>query len=195
MHRIHIKTRLRQWMIIILGFGLVLAISYFVFVTRTKAENSNVSASAPQGQSATQSNSSGQPIEFNHQAMVGLGIGCLYCHGGATHSAVAGLPSVELCMGCHKAINPGAPAIQEVKKYYDAGQPIPWKQVNVLPRFVYFSHEVHVNKGINCERCHGDVAHMTVDVQVVKMTMGWCLNCHSQQPNAPQLRDCIICHQ
>ena len=30
---------------------------------------------------------------------------------------------------------------------------------------------------------------------VVKMNMGWCLDCHEKQPNATQLMDCVICHR
>ena len=53
----------------------------------------------------------------------------------------------------------------------------------------------HTAPGGNCETCHGDVGHMSVDQPVVQMNMGWCLNCHEKQPNAPQLMDCVICHQ
>jgi hypothetical protein len=39
------------------------------------------------------------------------------------------------------------------------------------------------------------VGHMTETRPVVNMTMGWCITCHQQQPNAKQLTDCITCHQ
>ena len=35
--------------------------------------------------------------------------------------------------------------------YWARQEPIPWVRVNVLPRYVYFNHEVHVNAGKNCE--------------------------------------------
>lgn len=137
-----------------------------------------------------------QPIAFNHQIMVQAGISCLFCHSEATKSPVAGMPSVERCMGCHKVIATDSPEIKKVAGYWERGEPIPWVRVNQLPRFVYFSHEVHVvTGGLNCERCHGDVGHMTVAQPVVNMNMGWCLSCHEQQPNAKQLMDCVVCHQ
>jgi hypothetical protein len=136
-----------------------------------------------------------QPIAFNHQVMGQLGIQCLYCHNTARESPAAGMPSVAKCMGCHKVVDPTNPVIKEVAAYWDNQQPIPWVRVNVMPRFVFFSHEVHVNGGVNCEACHGDVAHMTVDRPVVRMNMGWCLDCHEKQPNASQLMDCVICHR
>lgn len=146
--------------------------------------------------SKTQAASPQQPIAFNHEVMVQIGIPCLFCHTDATKSPVAGMPSVEKCMGCHKVIATNSPEIQKVAGYWARQEPIPWVRVNQLPRFVYFSHRVHVvAAGLNCERCHGDVGHMTVARPVVKMDMGWCLSCHEQQPNAKQLMDCVVCHQ
>jgi hypothetical protein len=136
-----------------------------------------------------------QPIAFNHQVMSQLGIQCLYCHNTARVSPAAGMPSVAKCMGCHKVVDPTVPAIKELAGYWDRKQPILWARVNVMPRFVFFSHEVHVNNAVNCETCHGDVGHMTVARPVVRMNMGWCLDCHEKQPNASQLMDCVICHR
>lgn len=135
-----------------------------------------------------------QPIAFNHEVMVQSGMECLFCHQDATRSPAAGMPSVEKCYGCHKVISPNLPVIQQVNGYWERQEPIPWVRVNRLPRFVYFTHRVHVAAGLNCERCHGDVGHMTVARQVVYFNMGWCLDCHEQQPNAKQLMDCVVCH-
>lgn len=137
-----------------------------------------------------------QPIAFNHRAMVQLGIQCLFCHTDAQRSPSPGMPSVEKCMGCHRVIATNVPVIQQVAGYWERQQPIPWERINTLPRFVYFTHEVHITAGkLNCERCHGDVGHMAVARPVVRMNMGWCLSCHESQPNAAQLQDCVVCHQ
>jgi Cytochrome c7 and related cytochrome c len=136
-----------------------------------------------------------QPIAFNHEVMVQTGIPCLFCHTDAIRSPVAGMPSVEKCMGCHKIIVTNSPEIKKLAGYWKRQEPIPWVRVNQLPRFVYFSHRPHIAAGLNCERCHGDVGHMTVDHPGVTMDMGWCLSCHAQQSNAQQLQDCIVCHQ
>jgi hypothetical protein len=60
-----------------------------------------------------------------------------------------------------------------------------------------FSHQPHLSAGLNCESCHGDVAGMDADQQVVRMDMGWCLDCHLKQPeeNSARLTDCLACHQ
>jgi c(7)-type cytochrome triheme protein len=136
-----------------------------------------------------------QPIAFNHQLMVGAGVPCLYCHADALTSPAPGVPSVQKCMGCHSVIGTDRPEIVKLAGYWQRQEPIPWVLVNRLPRFVRFSHQVHVGgAGLNCERCHGDVGQMTETYQVETMTMGWCLRCHTQQPAAAQLRDCGVCH-
>lgn len=173
----------RIWRVIagvvaIVLIALIAAIAYFVIAPPMRA------AAEP------------QPINFPHSAMVKAGINCIFCHQTAMKSPAAGMPSVYRCMGCHRIIAANTPAIQQVKGYYDRGEPIPWVRVNTLPRFVYFSHEVHVGPGgQNCENCHGDVGNMGVDRPVVVMNMGWCLSCHEKQPNADQLKDCVVCHK
>ena len=47
-----------------------------------------------------------QPIYYSHQVHAGTNqISCLYCHGSAQDSKTAGIPSVNVCMNCHKAID------------------------------------------------------------------------------------------
>ncbi len=168
----------RKWQGLAIGAVLVIAIiaGYFVWIAPARAAPS-------------------QPIAFPHVTMVQVGIPCLFCHADATRSPVAGIPSVDKCMGCHRTIATTTPVVQQVANYYNRNEPIPWVRVNRLPRFVYFTHRVHIAQGLNCERCHGDVGHMTVDVPVANMNMGWCLSCHEQQSNARQLQDCVVCHQ
>lgn len=174
-----IRSLPRPWRLVAgaVAIAIVLVLVYVVFVARTRA--------APD-----------QPVPFPHQVMVGAGIQCLYCHDPALQSASAGIPSVYKCMGCHRVIRPERPAIQELAGYWERQEPIPWVRIYRVPRFVFFNHQVHITAGaLNCERCHGDVGNMVETRAVVDMNMGWCLNCHSDQPNAAQLRDCVVCHR
>jgi len=168
----------RKWEVIItISVVLILVpLAYFSSVARTRA-------------------AAEQPLAFNHEVMVQLGIGCLFCHTDATRSISAGMPSMEKCMGCHANIDTENPEIQKLTAYWERQEPLQWVRVNELPRFVYFTHQVHIAASLNCERCHGDVGHMTVAVPVVEMDMGWCLECHEQQPNKAKLIDCFVCHQ
>ncbi|MEI7734911.1 MAG: c-type cytochrome [Ferruginibacter sp.] len=46
-----------------------------------------------------------QPIYYSHKVHAGANqISCLYCHGGAQDSKHANIPSVNVCMNCHKGI-------------------------------------------------------------------------------------------
>lgn len=79
-----------------------------------------------------------------------------------------------------------------------SGTPIPWKRVTQLPDFVYFNHAMHVNKGVRCETCHGQVNQMQQVEQVVPLTMNWCVDCHRSAPeryHARALTNCTTCHR
>jgi hypothetical protein len=138
-----------------------------------------------------------QPVAYSHKIHISAGIQCLYCHVEATRSEIASIPSMEKCMGCHSFIATESEPIHEVIEYWERGEPIPWERVNVQPDFVYFSHQPHILSGLNCENCHGDVGSMDITKPVVKMDMGWCINCHLEQPEeqVDRLVDCLACHK
>lgn len=136
-----------------------------------------------------------QPIAFSHAVHATNGIQCQFCHVGVTQSPVAGIPSVEKCMGCHEHIATTSPEIVKLAGYWERQEPIEWLRVNQQPSFVYFNHQSHIAGGVSCGACHGDVANMTVAESVVNMNMGFCLDCHSEQENADALRDCLVCHR
>jgi len=134
-----------------------------------------------------------QPIAFSHKVHAGDNrIACLYCHLYATRSTVAGVPAVQLCMGCHEVIAKGRPEIQKLRGYWDRSDPIVWTKVYDLPDYVYFSHKRHVLKGISCEACHGAVADMDQVRKVTSLDMGWCVACH--RSNRASV-DCLACHK
>ncbi len=142
-----------------------------------------------------------QPIQFNHQVHVGLGIQCLYCHPGAWTQASAGLPTSAKCWGCHQQMPNTKPEQQKLVAYVESGQPIPWVPVFIQPDFVYFNHRPHIAAGVNCETCHGEISRMSVPPRPIpRQNMGWCLDCHRQKAGADQekltrLTDCATCHR
>jgi hypothetical protein len=125
-----------------------------------------------------------QPVPFSHQLHVGnLGLDCRYCHQAVFEGPTANVPAAQTCMNCHnprKANVKGAsPLLAPVRMSFDTGKPIEWKRVHKLPEFAYFNHAVHVNKGVSCVECHGQVNEMKVVSHVEPLSMGWCLKCHN----------------
>lgn len=131
-----------------------------------------------------------QPVAFSHQLHNGvLGIDCRYCHVSVNQSYFANIPATETCMTCHSQIKTYSPKIAPVIQSYATGQPILWNKVHRVPDFVYFNHSIHVNKGVGCSTCHGQVNEMPVVWQQQAMFMGWCLNCHRNPEQYVRPRD------
>ncbi len=120
-----------------------------------------------------------QPVPFSHKHHVeGLGLQCQYCHVSVEKSSYAGIPPTRTCMNCHSQIWTNAALLQPVRHSWATGQSIVWTKVHDLPDFVYFNHEIHVNKGIGCASCHGQVNEMPIMYEQNTLQMEWCLNCH-----------------
>jgi mono/diheme cytochrome c family protein len=150
-----------------------------------------------------------QPIYYSHKVHAGINqISCLYCHGNAWESKHAAIPSINVCMNCHKAISTyeKGPKLYtedgteingtaEIQKLYDAagftaGQQtwdpskakgVEWVKIHNLPDHVYFNHAQHINAGkVQCQTCHGPVQEMDKVYQFSDLSMGWCINCHRE---------------
>lgn len=145
-----------------------------------------------------------QPIHFSHELHAGqMRIDCQYCHTGVERSRHAMVPAVSTCMNCHKLARTDRPEIKKLTNYYNTGKALPWVRVHKVPDFVYFNHSVHVNSGIKCESCHGDVRQMTQITQMNSFTMSACLDCHrNAKQQLPYLKNvkngptnCYACHR
>ena len=145
-----------------------------------------------------------QPIHYSHKIHAGDNeINCKYCHSAARVSKNAGIPSLNVCMNCHKNISEVAETTatpeyskafydEQIQKLYAAvgwdkttqsytgkTQPVKWVRIHDLPDFVYFNHSQHVTvAGIECQTCHGPVETYEIQKQFAPLTMGWCIDCH-----------------
>ncbi len=145
-----------------------------------------------------------QPIHYSHKIHAGDNeINCKYCHSAARVGKTAGIPSLNVCMNCHKNISEVAETTAtpeyskafydaQIQKLYDAvgwdkttqsytgkTQPVKWVRIHNLPDFVYFNHSQHVTVGgIECQTCHGPVETYEIQKQFAPLTMGWCIDCH-----------------
>ncbi len=118
------------------------------------------------------------PFSHNHHT-TGVGIDCRYCHTTVETSATASIPPTQTCMNCHSQIWTFAPMLEPVRESYRTGKSLEWRKVNDLPDFAYFNHSAHVNKGVGCTTCHGQIGEMPLVYQAQSLQMQWCLNCHN----------------
>lgn len=120
-----------------------------------------------------------QPVPFSHKHHVGeLNIDCRFCHTLVENSQVAGIPSSNTCMICHSQIWDKAPMLKPVRDSFVNNIPIAWNQVNRIPKYVYFDHSIHINKGIGCTSCHGQIGDMPLTEKARSFYMRDCLSCH-----------------
>jgi hypothetical protein len=120
-----------------------------------------------------------QPVPFSHKHHVqGLGLQCQYCHTSVEKAAYAGIPPTKTCINCHAQIWTNAQLLEPVRHSWATGESIQWIRIHDLPDYVYFNHQIHVNKGIGCASCHGRVDEMPLMYQQSSLQMEWCLNCH-----------------
>lgn len=126
-----------------------------------------------------------QSIPFSHALHVTeLGMDCTACHSYSGYSKKAGLPDAQSCLSCHKHILPESAKLAALHIAGDpssahyTGQPLVWKRVNSLPDHAVFVHSAHVNRGISCTTCHGDIQNAERVAVTESLSMSWCLDCH-----------------
>ena len=182
-----------QFLVLVTAIFLLLASGYFVY-------GYLMQVGVDQGYQPV------QPIHYSHKIHAGdNGIDCKYCHSSARVSKHSGIPSLNVCMNCHKSIYEVAPetaTAEYSKEFYDGEiqklyaavgwddaeqkytgetQPVKWVRIHNLPDFAYFNHSQHVSvAGIECQTCHGPVEEMEIMYQHAPLTMGWCINCHRE---------------
>src|SRR2546423_1064883 len=134
-----------------------------------------------------------QPIQFSHKHHVGDdGIDCRYCHTGVESSATAGVPPTKTCMNCHSVLFNNVGYLEPVRESYRTDKSIEWVRVHRLADFVYFNHSIHVNKGIGCSSCHGQVNQMPLMFQASNFRMKRCLDCYPDSPSGLRPRDQVF---
>ena len=133
-----------------------------------------------------------QPIPYSHKTHLALGLPCSTCHTNPAPGNMMTFPATSTCMSCHISVATDKPAIQKLAEFSKSKQPIPWVRVyKVLPG-VTWTHRKHLEGGMKCQMCHGQVAQMDRMSEATSVTtMGVCLNCHMAH-GAPTV--CSTCH-
>ncbi|HEY6143251.1 MAG TPA: c-type cytochrome [Flavobacterium sp.] len=180
-----------QFLVLVTAIFLLLASGYFVYGYLMQVGNDQEYAPI-------------QPIHYSHRIHAGSnGINCNYCHSAARVGKTAGIPSLNVCMNCHKNISEVSDTTataeyskafydgeiaklykavgwdKDAQKYTGKTQPVKWVRIHNLQSFVYFNHSQHVNvAGVECQTCHGPVETFEIQKQFAPLTMKWCVDCH-----------------
>ncbi len=125
-----------------------------------------------------------QPVAFSHALHVDqLGLDCRYCHTYVDRSEHSNVPAASTCMNCHSMVLSSDDRLAPVRESYESGEPVPWVRIHNTPDYVYFNHSVHVNRGVSCVECHGQINEMEEVYQAKSLSMAFCLECHRNPEN------------
>lgn len=163
-----------------------------------------------------------QPIHFSHKIHAGDNkIDCQMCHSSAKYGKVSEIPSMNVCMNCHRNISeyngkyfePGKDKafydaeIQKIyaatgwdpssQSYKNAKSPVEWVRIHNMPDFVYFNHAQHVVAGEQAIISSHNKKNPNDQIDVV------CKACHGkvdtmnvvQMANDFTMGWCIECHR
>ena len=78
-------------------------------------------------------------------------------------------------MNCHVQVLKDDARLALVRESAATGEPIPWVQIHKMPDYVYFNHSVHVNRGVSCVECHGQINRMDEVYHAKPLSMSYCL--------------------
>jgi hypothetical protein len=133
-----------------------------------------------------------QPLPFSHKTHVSRGLQCRQCHTNPDPGGQMTFPAVMICMGCHNTVAKDRPAIVKLAQLAKEAQPIAWVRVYRVTPGVTWSHRTHLEHGMQCGMCHGEVGQSDAMAQTSAVTsMASCIGCH-QAHNADTR--CQTCH-
>ena len=104
------------------------------------------------------------------------------------------MPNITICLECHKEPITKSPEEEKIRQFQKKGQEIPWRRIYEEADHVFFSHRRHAVLGkLQCQTCHGDIGQIERPPTKpwVKMTMKWCMDCHTKNKVT---NDCLACH-
>jgi hypothetical protein len=135
-----------------------------------------------------------QPIIFSHKRHAEQGLECDTCHRYFKTQTFSGIPTISICLECHKDPITESKEEEKIRQYHQRKVEIPWRRLYSKPDHVFFSHRRHVVLGkMECKACHGDIgqSERPPSSPWVKMSMGWCMGCHTKMKAT---NDCVACH-
>jgi len=133
-----------------------------------------------------------QPLPFSHKTHVTRGLTCRQCHTNPEPGAQMTFPASRVCMTCHASIAKDRPAILKLAALANSGAPIPWVRVYQVTAGVTWTHRKHLDAGMQCVMCHGQVGELDAMAETTSVTsMGSCIACHAAHKAGTT---CSTCH-
>ncbi len=133
-----------------------------------------------------------QPVPFSHKLHLTFDMKCQECHPNPEPGDRMTLPAADRCMECHSTIGKEKLAIRKLAEFAKSKQSIPWVRIYVVSGWVFWNHRSHLEAGMKCEVCHGDVAKMEVLTPATNVTtMAGCVDCHRKNDAST---GCQYCH-
>jgi hypothetical protein len=121
-----------------------------------------------------------QPVPFSHKAHSARGLQCKDCHPNPDPGEHMTLPAASKCQTCHKTMA-------------KSPEPFAWVRIYTVPADVYWNHRSHLQAGMTCQMCHGDVAKMDVTAKATDAAfMVGCIACHREHKANT---GCEFCHE
>lgn len=134
-----------------------------------------------------------QPLPYSHKKHLAFGLECKKCHTNPEPGKLMTFPATSTCMECHVTIAKDKPVIQKLAQFAKSKQVISWARVYTVLPGVAWSHRPHLEAGVKCETCHGQVREMDAVSEVTSVTtMYVCLNCHEMNRAKTA---CDTCHK
>jgi hypothetical protein len=134
-----------------------------------------------------------QPIAYSHKKHLAFGLECKKCHTNPEPGKLMTFPATSTCMECHVTIAKDKPSIQKLAEYAKSKQAVPWVRVYTVLPGVAWNHRAHLEAGVKCETCHGQVREMEATSEVTSVTtMYSCLHCHEMNHAKAA---CDTCHK
>ncbi len=152
------------------------------------------------------------PLRFSHQVHMGL-LECKDCHAsvyGSVRARDVNLPPEATCLDCHDAAAAAAGARVDPPASCDTCHPgyvpewLPGADFHntsavreppppvVIPEpHIVFNHRVHVERGVTCETCHGNMNLVDLATRENALpVMETCIGCHDGKKAEDACRTC-----
>jgi len=94
-------------------------------------------------------------------------------------------------MLCHSTVAADRPSIVRLAELAGSSQPVPWVRVYQVMPGVTWNHRAHLEAGIRCAMCHGDVTEDDAMAEVSSVAaMASCISCHAAHRASTACRTC-----